>query len=197
MRARAKFALVPQKASALVRAEGMNDEQWRALSEAHTRFIEETNRMLQERLFGRPLPFSRTPRGTVGFPWFDFSGRLLYETDLSPKNDEASVSLFSIFPLDEMARKQLEDSKTLVTPGGTKIVAFRVGGTAGAVTNPSEGGTAVWDLAVKFWITAENLSGDFSRVYHIEVPGSADTILCTLIEKGAKDYNEFETLFSS
>jgi hypothetical protein len=174
----------------------MKEDDWKEILQKQQEHIKRMEKETSESLFGKPLPFSKTPRGTIAFEWAQVDGRTTYEVDLSPVNDEASVRLIAIYHLDEIARSQLAESRILVTPERTRIVAYQIGGRSGTVTNPLDEGGIAYELAIKFWLIAENLTKEVSEIFHVEIPQSFDAINCTKYSKGSKEYKKLNEKFS-
>jgi hypothetical protein len=194
MRARAKLTSIkaptPLPLPPQTKPEGMSETDWEHLLHEQQQFHITMESELSERTFGRALPFSRTPRGTVAFQWAQVDGRTSYEVDLSPKNDEASVKLMSIYLLDEFAVSRLNLHGNITTPENTKMVAYQIGGMTGTVINPSSTEGLAFNIAVKFWIIAENPTEEVSEIYHVEIPGSYEAVICTRHSKRSKEYKE-------
>jgi hypothetical protein len=201
MRARSKLHLIPKTTHQIQpqqRPEGMTEEQWNQLSNLHQEFMQNVERQMSDSMFGRPLPFSRTPRGTVGFPWVQADGRLTYETDLTPNSDEASIRLIGIWHLSDVGRSDLANSGRVNVPQGARIVGTQIGSVTGVAINPStsDTGSLAYDLAVKFWIVAENLSEEVSKIFQIEIPESYQGISCTEVKEKSEQYKEFSKLLA-
>jgi hypothetical protein len=203
MRARLKFYPIPKPPTKRPKPEGMSDEDWEKSIEVSEQFKAKIQREVAESQFGRPLPFSRTPKGTIGRPWIEADNRVTYEVDLSPKSDEASAEIIALYPLDEVALMELEKSKVIGFPHAegspfpnARVTAILIGNTSGFVINPTGEGM-LYDLALKFWILGENLVDEVSEIYHVEVPNSLNGIVCTKLKKGSKEYKAFEKLLAA
>jgi hypothetical protein len=204
MRARLKFYPLPKpsQANKMNKPEGMSDEAWKE----RVRHIEEFEMRMQKEVaesqFGRPVPFSRTPKGTIGLPWVEADNRPTYEVDLSPLSDEASAKITGIYPLNPIALMELEKAGRMKFehPEGSpfpsaNVIAIQIGNTTGVVMGQLPEGM-LYDLALKFWIVSENIIKETSKIFHIEVPNSADSIICTEVKKGSEKYKEFEKLLA-
>ena len=237
MRARAKFAIVPPPGDAPPeqRPTGITDAQWQERVRSLQEFRRNMYRSMADSMFGRPLPFTKTPSGTAAFPWFELGNVPRYETDLSAGNDEAAVRLFALYRLGRMALMELDRSgrikfggpapspaaaplpagpsppaggAALPTPtpqpaaagppswwmNPPKVVATQIGTSSGIAINP-QAGQALNDFVVKFWITADNLRGDYSKLLHVEIVGG-DDIVCTAIPQDSADRVRYEELLT-
>jgi hypothetical protein len=195
MRARAKFAVVPKKIPFdRTKPEGMSDEQWSRMKAVHDQFEKEFNERISSSLFGKPLPFVNTPKGTAAFPWTEADGKSTFETDLSPNSDEASVRLIALYPLGERGRLELEKAGKIKTQPGTQIIATQIANNSG-LSMGTTSDMLMYDLIVKFWIIAENLTREHSSLFHIEIFGHDQGIICTKISPRDKMYPKvFEML---
>lgn len=237
MRARAKFALVPPPPDAPPeqRPAGITDPQWEERLRSIREFRRNMFRQMADSMFGRPLPFTKTPSGTAAFPWFELGSMSRYETDLSAGNDEAAVRLFALYRLGRIALMELERSGRIkfgsptpppapapppqgpavpateaappaasAPPAGAsppswlmsppKVVATQIGTSSGIAINP-QAGQALGDFVVKFWITADNLRGDCSELFHVEIVGG-DDLVCTPIPRTSPDRARYEALLA-
>lgn len=142
-------------------------------------------------MFGTPLPFSRTPRGTIALEWAQVDGRTTYEVDLAPNNDEASAKIASIYRLDEFeVGELLTHTQDVEFPKNTPMVIYQLGGMSNTILNPTHPEGTALEIAAKFWIIAENITEEVSEIFHIEIPNSYDNILCTRYPKDSKKYKE-------
>lgn len=235
MRARAKFALVPPPLDAPPeqRPLGITGPQWEERIRQVREFRQNMFRQMADSMFGRPLPFTKTPSGTAAFPWFELGSVSRYETDLSAGNDEAAVRLFALYRLGRSALMELERSGRIKfgntipspapapPPGGPsaqsgeaaqppalapaggrpppswqmnppKVVATQIGTSSGIAINPQTG-QSLGDFVVKFWITADNLRGDCSELFHVEIVG-VDDLVCTPVPRKSPDRARYEAL---
>jgi hypothetical protein len=168
----------------------ISDEDWerilKPMEEARAKTFEE----LRIARFGRIMPFSKTPQRTMRLPWIATEDSPTLETDLSPHSDEASVMIVGLYPLSGPAIRQVE--RAYKSPEGSlghgRVTAIR------ELTDETfafgSGPDSYLDLILKFWITAENITKDTSEIFHIEIPGSLNDIICTKLEKGSKGYKE-------
>jgi hypothetical protein len=62
---------------------------------------------------------------------------------------------------------------------GIRKIELQIRGIPVLELNPRTRGDIKFDLAVKFWIIAENLTEDVSEIFHVEIRDSFDTIICT------------------
>jgi hypothetical protein len=201
MRARAKFVLLPLKIHPMTydKPDGMSDEEWTKEKVSYQKYMEKMEQERANYFYGKPLPFTTTPKGTTAFKWSSINRQNTYETDLPPLNDEAGVIVCAIFrpesqPIHEGANgENVRWSKDVyVQIGGTPVYDIRH-------TNYRSDGSIRINLAMKFWIIADNLDKEVSRIYHVEIPDSYENIICTPVskEKDKSKYEEFDKLLSA
>jgi hypothetical protein len=201
LRARAKYVRLSMTRTTdrnrMQRPASIPADAWAAMQERERGLLSEVQRRVESAQFGRPLPFSRTPRGTVGLEWMDPDGRATYETDLSPNSDEASVRIVALYPLADAGRAALLASGRVVSGSApeTRLTVFQVGNSSGIGINPDADSLAQ-EFVVKFWIISENLTHDTSVLLHIEVSPPGNDILYDLVDKTRPDYPQYERLFT-
>ena len=204
MRARLRFKPLPRPVIRRERPDGVSEEDWQQRLRLQEEFEMRFQREVEQSQYGRPLPFSsRTPRGTIGRPWVEADNRVSYELDLSPKSDEASVEAIALFPLDSIALMDLEKAGVMKfgrpaeQPLPTaRVVAVMIGNNSGLVINPMGEGLYE-DLALKFWIVSENMAEDVAEIFHVEIPNSLNSIVCTRLKKRSGQYKRFEKILST
>jgi hypothetical protein len=178
------------------RPENMSVDDWNRHLQERQRMHDRIEREFSEGLFGRALPFSRTPRGTTAFQWAQVDGRESFEVDLAPNNDEASVKLAAIYRLDDIESRQAINSGRVRAAQGTRIVSYTLGSMTGSALNPTFGDGIAHEVAVKFWLIAENLTEEVSEIFHVEIPESFNTINSTRYDRNSKSYRELNKWFS-
>jgi hypothetical protein len=77
MRARLRFSVLPKSTIMRTRPEGVSEEDWQRTTRVREEFEARIQKEVAESQFGRPLPFSTTPSGTIGRPWLDVDFTLL------------------------------------------------------------------------------------------------------------------------
>lgn len=171
--------------------ENVSEAQWTHIQfeRQQTRAIME--QQLVENRFGKPLPFSKTPKGTVPLPWAQLDGTTTYEVDLPPNSDDASVRLVGIYDTGMHGGEQLRQQGIIGGSGHPSVKQYIIGGIGETLINSSNNnGKLMYNLAVKFWVTADNLPKEISEIYHIEIPSNSNTILWKKYEKKTKEYKE-------
>ncbi len=197
MRARVKIYPIRSitEREPMERPNGISDAEWETMKK-HFQESEDG----KESMFGRSLPFSRTPKGTVAFPWIQADGGTSYEIDLTPKNDEASIKLVSIYPLDRIARSQIENAGLTISdnPFSFSIILY-VGYLSHILHNQpaADRNKLLYELAVKFWIIAENLTNEASEIFHIEISASLDMINCRKVRRHSIEYMKLDKLLGA
>jgi hypothetical protein len=196
MRARAKLYPIYQKnqETPLERPEGMSDDDWKQLQATHDEFVRSVELERTNRFYGRPLPFSRTPRGTMGFPWFQVGGQTNYETDLTPQSDEASVLLITAYRLDKRTQQTLIESNLIKQKPNSEFGLLKIGNDLLIISDWRKCQRIEHEYAIKFWIVSENVSNELSELFHVELPASLDGISCTKLKKKSKQYRLFNKL---
>jgi hypothetical protein len=177
-----------------VKPDNMPEDHWTRLIQKQQEFLARTDQEFNQSVFGTPLPFIRIPSGTTALPWTQLDRMNVYEVDLTP-NDEASIRLVGLYPLEEAGRISLEHV-IKVEDEHARLVAHQIGAMSGVVTNPISDGTFAFNLAVKFQIIAENLTVPVFEIFHLEIPTSYDTIICSKYKMGTKEYNELNKRLS-
>jgi hypothetical protein len=191
MRARVKVLPLEKKISPASppKPENMLDEVWQQITKQHEQFQKKLEEQHSNYVYGKPLPFSNTLRGTMAYPWVGVDRQQSYETDLTAKSDEASILVCAIY------RPNLAPQ---VNPDGsarwTTRYYLEIGGTTTIVLNPQPSSDIRFSFAIKFWIVAENVSEDVSEIFYVEVPDSFETIICTKLKRGSKQYKDFDKL---
>ena len=200
MRARAK--IIPIQSSFDMKLDnrkkpnGMSEGKWNEYNTEHKTVIDEIQNQIFESTYGKPVPFSKVLKGTFAIQWLQVDGRTDFEIDLAPKNDYAGAKLIGTYILNERDRKRLQDETKYITPENTRIVAFQLGDNFGTVTRPSNEDRIAEDLAIKFWIIAENLTKEVSEIFRIQIPYSFDEIKCIHCKKGTKEFKELKEKFA-
>jgi hypothetical protein len=177
----------------------MNEDQWLEYKKRTEEMDKQLEDSVRQNLFGKSLPFSKTPRGTIAFQWIQADYRTTYEIDLTPKSDEASVMLAGIYPLNRLPLSQITNAGlgtnnypndyTIVIHIGN--VQIRVG--SGVISKSTE---PFFEGLVKFRIFAENTSDEVAEIFHIEIPASLDNIVCRKVKRLDRNYRKFNKLFS-
>ena len=157
MRARAKLYPIPKKPRQLSdreRPKDISDEEWNFQKRQHETFIAETELARSNKTYGTPLPFSKTPKGTIGLPWTQVD-QTTYETDLTPLSDEASAKLVTAYRLDDHVVKELSKRQLIITSEGEQIGILAVGNDLMVLLNVTNDQKIEHEFAIKFWIVAE------------------------------------------
>lgn len=143
--------------------------------------------------YGRPLPYSNTPRGTMGFQWSGIDRQSSYEIDSTSKNDEASVCTYSIYK-PEIVQQLDQKGNPIIESNSMSLCQLQIGGIPMNIINPTIHDRIKYEFVVKFWIIAENISEEVFEMFYIEVPDSLVSIVCTKVKKGSTLANNFENL---
>lgn len=53
-----------------------------------------------------------------------------------------------------------------------------------------------YDIVIKFWIVAENLSNEISDIFHVEIPKSLNRISCYRVKKTSREYKKYNSLLA-
>lgn len=195
MRARGRFYPIPKKIHAVKypRPAGLSEEEWTKYKQQHQQFEERLQEEYWNNMYGRPLPFSSTPKGTVSFPWSRLDRFNVFETDLPPNSDEAGALICAIYRPRSMPLPSKDNPEVI---NQNIRIDLQVGGIPVVVLNPRTRAEIKFSFAVKFWIIAENLTEQISEILHVEIPDSYETIACRRLKKGTKEYKDFDELLS-
>ena len=71
--------------------ESVSDEDWKKVEQRQQEYFSMFEQQLIDNKFGKPLPFSKTPKGTVAVPWAQLDGKTTFEVDLPPKSRRRKV----------------------------------------------------------------------------------------------------------
>jgi len=205
MRARAKIQVMSDsylaKSPQEVIPVGVSVQEW---EEYRGKIERMRSQVVSDLFFGTALPltkgtpFARTPRGTIAMPWETVADLGEYVIDLAPRSDEASVRIALVCKIEAKAKRQIEkafgphrkigkESDTIVQIG-TSLPAF-------VASHVQSYGQSPFDVAIKFWVIADNLTTDKSEIIHVLIPESLDTIVYSSIAKNTKEYAELDKLF--
>ena len=203
-RMRARVKIHPMSSIAereLKRPNDISDEDWKKMKDTFQESEEQVQKQAKKAMFGRFLPFFRTPKGAIPFHWIQADGNMTYEIDLTPKSDEAMVRLVEIYRLDSIAQSEKEkvtgynkDNKRSRFPVILQIGYLQHFFPNYFITQDNKKNDMIYDLAVKFWIVAENLTKESSKIFHIEIPESLDRIDCSEVPKHTRKYKKFDKL---
>lgn len=146
--------------------------------------------------FTKGSPFAHTPKGTIAMPWETVAEPEEWEIDLPPKSDEASVRIALVCELLDEYKTGFEKLFGVKTGQlGNTMVQFGIFAPSFVKKGDSVEESTPYDLAVKFWVIADNLAYDLSAMFHIQIPSTYDTINWSPVKKNSVEYKELDKLF--